>query len=143
MNQVRTIFFILIAVIDNTFLQFYFLYSFLNKLYISVNERDVIRAAISADHSSERLRDVPITVANGRTIRLSAVGINDSGEAYANSSSLSLSWGLDNCDGLASWDGGYDNSWERYLALHNESGLVLEKSIKFYLFIYYLQCYHY
>ncbi|XP_054801518.1 nuclear pore complex protein GP210 [Prosopis cineraria] len=97
-----------------------------------VNERDVIRAAILADRSSEKLRDVPITVANGHTIRLSAVGIDDSGEPFANSSSLSLSWGLNSCDGLALWDDAYDivepNSWERFLVLQNESGLCIVRA---------------
>ncbi|XP_054792720.1 nuclear pore complex protein GP210-like, partial [Prosopis cineraria] len=97
-----------------------------------MNERDVIRAAILADRSSEKLRDVPITVANGHTIRLSAVGIDDSGEPFANSSSLSLSWGLNSCDGLALWDDAYDivepNSWERFLVLQNESGLCIVRA---------------
>lgn len=96
-----------------------------------MNERNVIREAILADRGSERLQDVPITVANGRKIRLSAVGINDYGEAFANSSSLSLRWELSGCDGLASWGDAYDtvesNSWERFLVLQNESGLVLNK----------------
>ncbi|KAK4272113.1 hypothetical protein QN277_020709 [Acacia crassicarpa] len=96
------------------------------------NQHDVIREAILADRSSERLRDVPITVANGRTVRISAVGIHDSGEAFANSSSLSLSWGLDSCNGLASWDDTYDivqsNSWERFLVLQNESGLCIVRA---------------
>lgn len=94
-----------------------------------MNDHDVIRAAILADRSSERLRDVPITVANGRSIRLAAVGITDSGEAFANSSSLSLRWELSGCDGLASWDDAYEilesNDWERFLVLQNESGPVL------------------
>ncbi|KAF7801531.1 nuclear pore complex protein GP210 isoform X1 [Senna tora] len=97
-----------------------------------VNEHEVIKAAILADRSSERLRDVPIIVANRRTIRLSAVGVNDCGEAFANSSSLNLRWELSGCDGLASWDDAYNimeiNQWERFLVLQNESGLCIVRT---------------
>ncbi|WJX65316.1 hypothetical protein P8452_49995 [Trifolium repens] len=44
-----------------------------------VNEYEVIRASAQAERSSRRLRDNPITVANGRTIRISAAGISASG----------------------------------------------------------------
>ncbi|KAH1248383.1 Nuclear pore complex protein [Glycine max] len=92
-----------------------------------VNERRIIKAAAQAERSSGRLRDTPVIVANGRSIRVSAVGISDSGEAYANSSSLSLRWELGSCEGLAYWDYAFDivksNSWERFLVLQNESGL--------------------
>lgn len=72
-------------------------------------------------------------MANGRTIRVAAVGINDSGKAFANSSSLSLSWELSGCEGLALWHDAYDltmpkSSWERYLVLQNYSGMVLDFS---------------
>ncbi|RDX93240.1 Nuclear pore complex protein GP210, partial [Mucuna pruriens] len=92
-----------------------------------VNEHRIIKAAAQAERSSGRLRDTPVIVANGHTIRISAVGISDSGKAYANSSSLSLRWELSNCEGLAYWDYAFDivksNSWERFLVLQNESGL--------------------
>ncbi|KAL2335736.1 hypothetical protein Fmac_016949 [Flemingia macrophylla] len=92
-----------------------------------VNERRIIKAAVQAERRSGRLRDTPVIVANGRTIRISAVGISDSGEAYANSSSLSLRWELGSSEALAYWDYAFDivksNSWERFLVLQNESGL--------------------
>lgn len=69
-------------------------------------------------------------MANGRTIRIAAVGISHSGKAFANSSSLCLKWELSNCDGLAFWEDsnglvGSGSCWERFLVLQNESGLVL------------------
>ncbi|MED6133436.1 hypothetical protein PIB30_028200 [Stylosanthes scabra] len=94
-----------------------------------VNEHTIIRAAAQADRSSGRLRNAPVTVANGRTIRVSAAGISDSGKAFANSSSLSLRWELSRCEGLAYWDYAFDivksNNWERFLVLQNESGLCI------------------
>lgn len=97
----------------------------LNLCHFSVNELEAIRTAIQADRSLGRLRVTPITVANGRTIRLSAVSISNTGEAFANSSSLYLKWELSSCDGLAYWDDtGAKYSWERFLRLQNESGLV-------------------
>lgn len=94
-----------------------------------MNARDVIRSATQADHSPERMRATPITVANGRTIRLSSVGISNAGEAFGNSSSLDLRWELSSCDGLATWEDVYDittskSGWERFLILQNASGLV-------------------
>lgn len=93
-----------------------------------VNKHEVIRTATQADRSPGRIRVNPVTVANGQTIRVAAVGISNSGEPFANSSSLCLSWELSNCDGLAYWDQDYDPkrfvaSWERFLVLQNESGL--------------------
>lgn len=97
-----------------------------------MNERRIIKAAAQAERSSGRLHDTPVIVANGRTIRISAVGISDLEDAYANSSSLSLRWELSSCEGLAYWDYAFDilksNSWERFLVLRNESGLVLKDS---------------
>lgn len=94
-----------------------------------MNTPNVIRSATQADRSPERMRASPITVANGRTIRLSSVGISNSGKAFGNSSSLDLRWELSNCDGLATWDDAYDiptskSGWERFLILQNASGLV-------------------
>ncbi|XP_052195537.1 nuclear pore complex protein GP210 isoform X2 [Diospyros lotus] len=93
-----------------------------------VNKPDVIWSATKAERNPGRIRVTPITVANGRTIRISAVGISNSGKAFGNSSSLYLRWELHNCDGLAYWDDTYDlatskSSWERFLALQNASGL--------------------
>lgn len=102
-----------------------------NLCLCSVNERNVIQAAIQADRSSGRIRVTPVTVANGRTVRIAAVGISNTGEPFANSSSLCLRWELSSCDGLAYWDDAFDSvrlkcSWERFLVLQNESGLVQE-----------------
>ncbi|KAI8533615.1 hypothetical protein RHMOL_Rhmol10G0023300 [Rhododendron molle] len=98
-----------------------------------VNTPNVIRSAIQADRSPERMRATPITVANGRTIRLSSVGISNSGKAFGNSSSLDLRWELSNCDGLATWDDAYDiptskSGWERFLILQNASGLCIVRA---------------
>ncbi|XP_062106942.1 nuclear pore complex protein GP210 isoform X1 [Humulus lupulus] len=99
-----------------------------------VNGLKIIRTAIQADRSSERIRSTPITVANGRTIRLAAVGISNTGEAFANSSSIHLRWQLSSCDGLAYWDDtddyrGTKYNWERFLHLQNESGLCIVRAI--------------
>ncbi|KAK4603548.1 hypothetical protein RGQ29_012174 [Quercus rubra] len=98
-----------------------------------VNERNVIQAAIQADRSSGRIRVTPVTVANGRTVRIAAVGISNTGEPFANSSSLCLRWELSSCDGLAYWDDAFDSvrlkcSWERFLVLQNESGLCIVRA---------------
>lgn len=94
------------------------------------NSPDVIQTATHADRDSRQIRVVPITVANGRTIRVSAVGISDSGKAFGNSSSLGLRWEMRNCDGLALWDDVDDlatakSSWERFLVLLNSSALCI------------------
>ncbi|XP_020868269.1 nuclear pore complex protein GP210 [Arabidopsis lyrata subsp. lyrata] len=93
-----------------------------------VNKLDVIRAASQADRAPGRLRVTPVTVANGQIIRVAAVGISEFGEAFSNSSTLSLRWELTSCNNLAYWDDDYNSkmtksSWERFLALRNESGL--------------------
>ncbi|KAG7544003.1 Bacterial Ig-like group 2 [Arabidopsis thaliana x Arabidopsis arenosa] len=93
-----------------------------------VNKLDVIRAASQADRAPGRLRVTPVTVANGQIIRVAAVGISEFGEAFSNSSTLSLRWELTSCNNLAHWDDNYNSkmtksSWERFLALRNESGL--------------------
>lgn len=98
----------------------------------SVNGHDAIRIASLADRSTGRIRATPVTVANGQTIRVAAIGITVSGEAFANSSSLSLKWELSGCEGLAYWADVYEpkgskSSWERFLVLQNESGQVLQE----------------
>jgi nuclear pore complex protein Nup210 len=113
------------------------------ELFSPVNEYEIIIASAQAERSSRRLRDNPITVANGRTIRISAAGISASGKAFANSSSLSLKWELGSCEGLAQWDHAFNivksSDWERFLVLQNESGLVLRDLIPNNRhFIYYL-----
>lgn len=93
-----------------------------------MNHPDVISAAIKAETGPGKVRMPPITVANGRTIRIAAVGITESGKAFANSSSLSLTWELANCNDLVSWDDDHTSEtisrWERFLVLRNESGMV-------------------
>lgn len=94
-----------------------------------MNKIDVIQTAIQADWGSMRIRTAPVTVANGRTIRIAAVGVSDLGEPFANSSSLHLRWELRSCGSLAYWDELHGSkrskySWERFLSLQNESGEV-------------------
>ncbi|KAJ0969107.1 hypothetical protein J5N97_021984 [Dioscorea zingiberensis] len=91
-----------------------------------VNTPEVIMAASKADRGPGRVRG-PVVVANGCTIRVAAVGIHATNGAFANSSSLRLSWELSGCEGLAQWD--ESNSlqrsgaaWERFLVLNNMSG---------------------
>ncbi|KAK0591220.1 hypothetical protein LWI29_037217 [Acer saccharum] len=98
-----------------------------------VNKREVIQTANQADRSPGRIRVTPITVANGQTIRLAAVGISNTGEAFANSSSLCMRWELSSCEGLAYLDDAYGSqrsksSWERFLVLQNESGLCVVRA---------------
>lgn len=94
----------------------------------SVNSLEAVESAIQAARGPGKIRASPITVANGRTIRLSAVGISDVGTAFGNSSSLHLNWELINCGELAFWDNScisriVKSSWERFLGLQNTSGL--------------------
>ncbi|KAI6671315.1 hypothetical protein NL676_006200 [Syzygium grande] len=97
------------------------------------NLKGAILTASQAEHTPERVRATPVTVANGRTIRIAAVSIASSGEVFANSSSLGLRWELSNCDELAYW---YDNDdveraqsgWERFLVLRNGSGLCIVRA---------------
>ncbi|XP_043725573.1 nuclear pore complex protein GP210 [Telopea speciosissima] len=98
-----------------------------------VNAPDVVRSAVQADRSPGRIQLTPITVANGCTIRLAAVGVHSSGKAFANSSSLYLKWELLDCDKLAYWDDANAleqsrASWERFLALQNASGLCIVRA---------------
>ncbi|KAL5860539.1 hypothetical protein ACOSQ4_001835 [Xanthoceras sorbifolium] len=98
-----------------------------------VNKREVIQTANQADRGPGRIRVTPITVANGQTIRIAAVGISNTGEAFANSSSLCMSWELGSCEGLAYLDDAYGSqrsksSWERFLVLQNESGLCIVRA---------------
>ncbi|KAJ4827574.1 hypothetical protein Tsubulata_004795 [Turnera subulata] len=101
-----------------------------------VNKHDVIRAATLADRNTGRIRATPVIMANGRTIRIAAVGIYSSGETFANSSSLSLEWELSNCEDLAFWDYAYESkrsksNWERFLVLQNETGQCIVRASVF------------
>ncbi|KAH9331454.1 hypothetical protein KI387_003562, partial [Taxus chinensis] len=93
------------------------------------NTLALIRATSQADRAAGCIRVTPVIVTNGRTIRVAAVGIHQSGRPFANSSSLFLKWALTGCEELAFWvsvkNGEKEmesRSWERFLVLHNESG---------------------
>ncbi|KAL0351046.1 UNVERIFIED_CONTAM: Nuclear pore complex protein [Sesamum radiatum] len=98
----------------------------------ALNTPSVIQLAARADRTPGRIRTSPVTVANGRRIRMSAVGLSDSGKAFANSSSLSLKWELTECEGLALLDDAYTSaaysSWERFFILQNRSGVCIVRS---------------
>ncbi|KAK4782397.1 hypothetical protein SAY86_016499 [Trapa natans] len=93
-----------------------------------VNEQNIIQAAIQSERGPGRICSTPVTVANGRMIRIAAIGITNSREALANSSSLHLKWELSTCDHLAYWTENHEltrsqSDWERFLVLQNETGL--------------------
>lgn len=98
----------------------------------ALNEPLAIQSAAQAERLPGRIRASPIKVANGRRIRVSAVGLSDSGKAFANSSSLFLSWELTECEGLALLDdtdsSAVYSSWERFLILQNTSGICTVRS---------------
>ncbi|KAG0476584.1 hypothetical protein HPP92_013425, partial [Vanilla planifolia] len=95
------------------------------------NTHDIIEAAAKADRGPDLVRTCPITVANGCTIRIAAVGLHSKIKAFANSSSLCLSWELVGCEDLAYWSenesckSSNNNNWERSLVLRNTSGLCI------------------
>ncbi|XP_077228958.1 embryo defective 3012 isoform X2 [Tasmannia lanceolata] len=98
-----------------------------------VSRADLIWAAYQADRGPGKVRKSPITVANGCTIRIAAVGIHNSGRAFANSSSLILRWELSACDDLAYWNDtgsseSSESAWERFLVLQNATGLCIVRS---------------
>ncbi|KAK4710846.1 hypothetical protein R3W88_005359 [Solanum pinnatisectum] len=99
----------------------------------TVNSVEVIQSAAQADRGSGRIRTSPVTIANGRTVRLSAVGISETGIAFGNSSSLPLKWELKDCDDLAFWDDIHNlamlSTWEKYLVLTNATGLCVVRAI--------------
>ncbi|CAI9763181.1 unnamed protein product [Fraxinus pennsylvanica] len=99
----------------------------------AVNLPQVIQSAVQAERKPEGLCAAPITVANGRRIRISAVGIGYSGKPFANASSLCLRWELVACEGLVFMDDAYSSSatkssWERFFILQNTSGLCIIRS---------------
>ncbi|XP_019185742.1 PREDICTED: nuclear pore complex protein GP210 isoform X2 [Ipomoea nil] len=95
-----------------------------------VNAIEVIQSVALAERTNERIQTTPVRVANGRTVRMSAVGISDSGKAFANSSSLPLMWELIDCDDLAFWDdlATTQSNWEKFLVLQNATGLCLVRA---------------
>nr|GMC67213.1 nuclear pore complex protein GP210 [Ipomoea batatas]GME06981.1 nuclear pore complex protein GP210 [Ipomoea batatas] len=95
-----------------------------------VNAIEVIQSVALAERTNERIQTTPVRVANGRTVRMSAVGISDSGKAFANSSSLPLMWELIDCDDLAFWDdlATTQSNWEKFLVLQNATGVCLVRA---------------
>ncbi|KAG8384867.1 hypothetical protein BUALT_Bualt04G0163000 [Buddleja alternifolia] len=97
-----------------------------------MNAPPIVQSAAQAERNPGGIRAAPITVANGRRIRISAVGLSHSGKAFANSSSLSLRWELTDCEGLAHLDDAYSSiarySWERFLILQNATGMCIVRS---------------
>ncbi|KAL3629180.1 hypothetical protein CASFOL_026402 [Castilleja foliolosa] len=94
----------------------------------ALNAHPVIMSAVQAERTPGGIRVPVITVANGRRIRISAVGLSDSGKAFANSSSLGLSWELTECESLALLENTSYSSWETFLVLQNTSGLCVVRS---------------
>ncbi|GFP93457.1 nuclear pore complex protein gp210 [Phtheirospermum japonicum] len=94
----------------------------------ALNAHPVIKSAAQAERMPGGIRVRPITVANGRRIRVSAVSLSDSGKAFANSSSLRLSWELTECERLALLEYASYSSWETFLILQNTSGLCVVRS---------------
>ncbi|KZV46427.1 nuclear pore membrane glycoprotein 210-like [Dorcoceras hygrometricum] len=97
------------------------------------NAPQILQSAVQANRTPAGIRASPVTVANGRRIRISSVGISDSGKAFANSSSLNLRWELIGCQGMVLMDDSYSSltsksSWERFLILQNTSGLCTIRS---------------
>lgn len=95
----------------------------------SANTLDAIQSSNHDVRGPGNVHNSFISVANGQTIRVSAVGIHNSGRPFANSSSMYLDWDLTGCDHLSHWDENANvansvTSWERFLSLHNESGMV-------------------
>ncbi|XP_024536204.1 nuclear pore complex protein GP210 [Selaginella moellendorffii] len=89
------------------------------------NSQHIIKSVVQLERDQERKRLLPVTVLNSRSIRVAALGLHSSGRPFANTSSMALSWHLDECDALAYWDD-LDvppDRWERILGLQNTVGL--------------------
>ncbi|EPS63976.1 hypothetical protein M569_10806, partial [Genlisea aurea] len=97
-----------------------------------LNAPSIIQSAIQAERNLAGVHASPITVVNGRKIRVSAVAISDSGKPFANSSSLNLRWQLNECESLAHWNDAcvsdVCSNWERFLLLQNASGTCTVRS---------------
>ncbi|BBM97560.1 nuclear pore complex protein Nup210 [Marchantia polymorpha subsp. ruderalis] len=98
------------------------------------NSHHLIKVAAQADRDTNRVRTIPFTVINGRTIRVSAVAMSSS-KAFANASSLMVRWPGRDCEGLAKWEPVSDfkptheeGSWERFLTLGSVSGECILKA---------------
>ncbi|XP_073140167.1 nuclear pore complex protein GP210 [Henckelia pumila] len=93
----------------------------------AMNAPQILQSAAQANRTPVGTRVSPVTVANGRRIRVSSVGISDCKKAFANSSSLNLRWELIGCQGMVLMDDAYSSStakssWERFFILQNTSG---------------------
>ncbi|XP_051140615.1 nuclear pore complex protein GP210 [Andrographis paniculata] len=97
-----------------------------------LNTAPAVQSAAKAERLPGRVRASPVTVANGRRIRISAVGLSDTGRAFANASSLIVRWELTDCEGLLLLDEAYSSTapstWERFFILQNTSGLCVVRS---------------
>lgn len=99
------------------------------------NQLSRIKASAQAERDQNHLHNTPITVVNGRTLRIAAVALDATGSPFANASSLPLKWILSNCKGLAYWEG-YDTSqthieggqWEQKLVLSDTAGQCLVRA---------------
>eukprot|EP00897_Mesotaenium_endlicherianum_P004984 jgi/Mesen1/4513/ME000023S03889 len=78
-----------------------------SSVVLLVDQSDGCHSAIAASAGAERSTDrrhlAPLTVINGRHIRVAAVALNAADRPFANASSLALSWQLEAIDHLARW----------------------------------------
>jgi nuclear pore complex protein Nup210 len=104
------------------------------------NSLSQIREAAQVERDSSRRHMTPVTVINGRVIRVAAVALYNS-RPFADSSSLIVNWKLLGCDNLAKWEApessekvNYLDGWEQKLVLGNVAGKVC--CFFFFLFLF-------
>jgi nuclear pore complex protein Nup210 len=104
------------------------------------NSLSQIREAAQVERDSSRCHMTPVTVINGRVIRVAAVALYNS-RPFADSSSLIVNWKLLGCDNLAKWEApessekvNYLDGWEQKLVLGNVAGKVC--CFFFFLFLF-------
>ncbi|CAK9273031.1 unnamed protein product [Sphagnum jensenii] len=92
------------------------------------NSLSQIREAAQVERDSSHCHMTPVTVINGRVIRVAAVALYNS-RPFADSSSLIVNWKLLGCDNLAKWEApessekvNYLDGWEQKLVLANVAG---------------------
>jgi nuclear pore complex protein Nup210 len=107
---------------------------------VAENSLSQIREAAQVERDSSRRHMTPVTVINGRVIRVAAVALYNS-RPFANSSSLIVNWKLLGCDNLAEWEApessekvNYLDGWEQKLVLANVAGKVC--CFFFFLFLF-------
>lgn len=112
----------------------------------------LIKSAAQVERDANRRHVTPITVVNGRTIRVAAVALHGSGRPFANASSMNVRWDLVGCNDLADWavessDSNNDLSgWERNLVLGHVTGEVCfsnKTGMNWYVFKHFTLVYHY